>query len=388
MATSQRIPRTDLSVFPINLGGNTFGWTSDRQQSFDVLDAFVAAGGNFIDTADVYSAWAEGHSGGESETVLGEWLTSRGNRDDIVIATKAGAHLELSGQSRDNVFAAIDASLKRLQIDAVDLYYAHFDDDSVSIEDQARTYHDVVESGRARAIGVSNYSPERMRRWFEYASAEGLTVPVAIQPHYNLLKRKDYEQEYAPIAREFDAAVFPYFSLASGFLTGKYRSTSDIEGSARKDMIDDYFSEASLSSGVDVVSALEEVATARDVEVTSVALAYLLAKGVTAPIASARTTDQLTAVMAAASLDLDDAEVKRNAEREVLAADLPEALLSLYDRIRAAKGVGVGRLQGNRCGACRIELDRAKLTDLRDAAADDVVRCEECGAILVRTKDS
>ena len=143
MATSQRIPRTDLSVFPINLGGNTFGWTSDRQQSFDVLDAFVAAGGNFIDTADVYSAWAEGHSGGESETVLGEWLTSRGNRDDIVIATKAGAHPELSGQSRDNVFAAIDASLKRLQIDAVDLYYAHFDDDSVSIEDQARTYHDV-----------------------------------------------------------------------------------------------------------------------------------------------------------------------------------------------------------------------------------------------------
>jgi aryl-alcohol dehydrogenase-like predicted oxidoreductase len=311
VATSQRIPRTDLSVFPINLGGNTFGWTSDRQQSFDVLDAFVAAGGNFIDTADVYSAWAEGHSGGESETVLGEWLTARGNRDDVVIATKAGAHPELSGQSRDNVFAAIDASLKRLQIDAVDLYYAHFDDDSVSIEDQARTYHDVVESGRARAIGVSNYSPERMRRWFEYASAEGLTVPVAIQPHYNLLKRKDYEQEYAPIAREFDAAVFPYFSLASGFLTGKYRSTSDIEGSARKDMIDDYFSEASLSSGVDVVSALEEVATARDVEVTSVALAYLLAKGVTAPIASARTTDQLTAVMAAASLDLDDAEVSR-----------------------------------------------------------------------------
>jgi aryl-alcohol dehydrogenase-like predicted oxidoreductase len=150
-----------------------------------------------------------------------------------------------------------------------------------------------------------------MRRWFEYASAEGLTVPVAIQPHYNLLKRKDYEQEYAPIAREFDAAVFSYFSLASGFLTGKYRSTSDIEGSARKDMIDDYFSEASLRSGVDVVSALEEVASARDVEVTSVALAYLLAKGVTAPIASARTTDQLTAVMAAASLDLDDAEVSR-----------------------------------------------------------------------------
>ncbi|WP_129660712.1 aldo/keto reductase [Rothia uropygialis] len=309
MAELKRIPRTDISVFPINLGGNTFGWTSDRQQSFDVLDAFVTAGGNFIDTADVYSAWAEGHSGGESETVLGEWLKARDNRSDIIIATKAGSHPEHSGQARETVFAAIDDSLKRLQTDYVDLFYAHFDDESVSIEDQARTYHEIVESGRAKNIGLSNYSPERMNRWFEYATTEGLTVPVAIQPHYNLLKRKDFEQEYAPIARKYDTAVFPYFALASGFLSGKYHGKSDLEGAARKSMIDDYFADASLDSGVEVVSALEEVAANHDAEVTSVALAYLLAKGVTAPIASARNTDQFPAVLAAASLGLDDAEV-------------------------------------------------------------------------------
>lgn len=318
MADLKRIPRTDLSVFPLNLGGNTFGWTSDQQQSFDVLDAFVKAGGNFIDTADVYSAWAEGHSGGESEKVLGEWMKERGNRSDVIIATKAGQHPEHQGQARETVFAAIDASLERLQTEYIDLFYAHFDDESVAIEDQARTYHDIVEAGKAKHIGVSNYSPERMTRWFEYATAEGLTVPVAIQPHYNLLKRKDFEQDYAPIARKYDTAVFPYFALASGFLSGKYRSASDLQGAARKDMIDDYFSEASLESGVKVISALEEVARAHDVEITTAALAYLLAKGVTAPIASARNTEQLPALIAAASVELSESEV---AELDQASAD-------------------------------------------------------------------
>lgn len=311
MADLRRIPRTDLSVFPINLGGNTFGWTSNREESFAVLNAFTEAGGNFIDTADVYSAWAEGHTGGESETVLGEWLTSRGRRDDVIIATKAGQHPEHSGQARDTVHAAVDDSLRRLQTDHIDVYYAHFDDESVAIEDQAKTYDEIVRSGKARNIGLSNYSPERMTRWFEFATAEGLSVPVAIQPHYNLLKRRSFEQDYAPIARKFDTAVFPYFALASGFLTGKYRSAQDLDGAARKSMIDDYFSEASIDEGLAVVDALNDVAQHHDAKITSVALAYLLAKGVTAPIASTRNTEQLADVLAAADLKIEQEEVQK-----------------------------------------------------------------------------
>lgn len=305
MTRRNPIPRTNLSVFPLNLGGNTFGWTSDREASFAVLDAFVEAGGNFIDTADVYSAWAEGHSGGESEAVLGQWLSARGNRDEVVIATKAGQHPEHSGQARDTVHQAIDASLNRLQTDYVDLYYAHFDDEDVPVEEQAHTYDEVVRSGKARHIGVSNYSPERMRRWFEYAYAEQLALPVAIQPQYNLVTRKDYEQGYAPIAREFDAAVFPYFALAAGFLTGKYQSEEDLQGAERGEMAKGYFSEDGLS----VVSRLREIAEGRGVAIPSVALAWLLAKGVTAPIASARTTEQLPALLEGASLSLTEDEV-------------------------------------------------------------------------------
>ncbi|MCP3426696.1 aldo/keto reductase [Rothia sp. AR01] len=305
MTHRNSIPRTNLSIFPLNLGGNTFGWTSDREGSFAVLDAFVEAGGNFIDTADVYSAWAEGHSGGESETVLGEWLSARGRREDVVIATKAGQHPEHSGQARDTVHQAIDASLNRLQTDYVDLYYAHFDDEDVPVEDQARTYDEIVQSGKARHIGISNYSPERMRRWFEYAYVEQLALPVAIQPHYNLVTRKDFESGYAPIAREFDAAVFPYFSLASGFLTGKYRSLEDLRGIERQQLTEGYFSEEGLA----VVAQLREIAERRDVEIPSVALAWLLAKGVTAPIASARTTEQLPALLEGASLSLTGDEV-------------------------------------------------------------------------------
>lgn len=305
MTHRNSIPRTNLSIFPLNLGGNTFGWTSDREGSFAVLDAFVEAGGNFIDTADVYSAWAEGHSGGESETVLGEWLSARGRREDVVIATKAGQHPEHSGQARDTVHQAIDASLNRLQTDYVDLYYAHFDDEDVPVEDQARTYDEIVQSGKARHIGISNYSPERMRRWFEYAYVEQLALPVAIQPHYNLVTRKDFESGYAPIAREFDAAVFPYFSLASGFLTGKYRSLEDLRGIERQQLTEGYFSEEGLA----VVAQLREIAERRDVEIPSVALAWLLAKGVTAPIASARTTEQLPALLEGAALSLTGDEV-------------------------------------------------------------------------------
>jgi len=300
-----RIPRTTLDIFPLNLGGNTFGWTSDRDASFAVLDAFTAAGGNFIDTADSYSVWAEGNSGGESERVIGEWMSARGNRDDLVIATKVGGLPTRPGLSRENVNVALDESLKRLQTDRVDLYYAHYDDEGISIGEQARIAHDLVESGRVRHIGLSNYTPERMREWFEVARRDGLTLPVAIQPQYNLLARKDYEQGYAPIAREFDAAVFPYFALASGFLTGKYRTAADFEGKARSG-----FAAAHLTEdGLEVIDALVKIADARTSEPATVALAWLLAKGAAAPIASASRPEQLPALMAVRDLTLTAEEV-------------------------------------------------------------------------------
>lgn len=300
-----RIPRTDIDVFPLNLGGNTFGWTSDREESFAVLDAFVAAGGNFIDSADLYSVWAEGHTGGESEKVLGEWITSRGNRADVVIATKVGGLPARPGLSAENVEAALADSLARLQTDYVDIYYAHYDDENISIEDQVRTAHSLVESGRVRHLALSNHSPRRAREFFETARSLDLTLPVAIQPQYNLLHRRDYEQGYAPLAREFDVAVFPYFALASGFLTGKYRSKRDFEGRAREGFASGHLTE----DGLAVVDALVDIAGKRDVEPATVALAWLLAKGVTAPIASARTPEQLPALIAAVDLGLDDDEV-------------------------------------------------------------------------------
>ena len=304
-ASLTRLPRTDLEVLPLNLGGNTFGWTSDRETSFAVLDAFVAAGGSFIDTADAYAAWAEGSEGGDSETVLGEWFEARGNREDIVLATKVGAKPSRTGLSAANVEAALDESLERLRTDRIDLYYAHYDDEAVSIEEQVRIADGLVRSGRVRHLGLSNYSPERMREWFEVATREGLTVPVAIQPHYNLLARAGYEKDYAPIAREFDAAVMPYFSLASGLLTGKYRTKEDLEGRARKGMVEDNLTEDALA----VVDVLTEVAATHDAEPASVAIAWLLAKGTTAPIASASTPEQLPALLAGTALELSAQDV-------------------------------------------------------------------------------
>lgn len=304
-ASLTRLPRTDLEVLPLNLGGNTFGWTSDRETSFAVLDAFVAAGGSFIDTADSYAAWAEGSEGGDSETVLGEWFEARGNREEIVLATKVGAKPSRTGLSAANVEAALDESLERLRTDRIDLYYAHYDDEAVSIEEQVRIADGLVRSGRVRHLGLSNYSPERMREWFEVATREGLTVPVAIQPHYNLLARAGYEKDYAPIAREFDAAVMPYFSLASGLLTGKYRTKEDLEGRARKGMVEDNLTEDALA----VVDVLTEVAATHDAEPASVAIAWLLAKGTTAPIASASTPEQLPALLAGTALELSAQDV-------------------------------------------------------------------------------
>lgn len=304
-----RIPRTDLDIFPLNLGGNTFGWTSDRDASFAVLDAFVEAGGNFIDTADLYSVWGEGHEGGESEKIIGEWITARNNRDKVIIATKVGGLPTRPGLSADNVEAALDESLQRLQTDYIDLYYAHHDDENVAIIDQVKHAHSLVQSGKVKHIALSNFDPERMRAWFETAKAEGLTLPVAIQPQYNLIHRADFEAGYKPIVDEFDVAVFPYFALASGVLTGKYRSKDDIQGKARQGFAEDLITDDALK----VVDAVVEIADARGVEPATVSLAWLLADGksVTAPVASASNPEQLPALIAAADLKLSADEIQQ-----------------------------------------------------------------------------
>ena len=300
-----RIDGIDRHIFPLNLGGNPFGWTSDTATSHAVLDAFVQAGGNFVDTADMYSQWVPGHEGGESERVLGQWLALNGNRDDVVIATKVGAMSEWEGLAHDNVVEALENSLDRLGTDYIDLYYAHHDDPEVEIEDQVRTFDSLVQGGEIKAIGLSNYTPDRLREWLDTARRLGATMPAAIQPHYNLVERAFYETEIAPVVREYELAVFSYYSLASGFLTGKYRTAEDIAQSSRGGAAKRYMT----AEGLRVVDALGEIADDRGAEISTVALAWLLAKGITAPIASVSRPDQLPALMAAANLDLTQSEV-------------------------------------------------------------------------------
>ena len=297
----------DAEIFPLVLGGNTFGWTSDESVSDQVLDAYTEAGGNLIDTADVYSAWAPGHSGGESEIVLGRWLAKNGNRNKVLVATKVSQHPQYSGLSAKNIEAAADASLLRLGLDVIDLYYAHFDDSSTPLEETAAAFDKLVKEGKVRAIGLSNYTPDRIREWFSIARKEGLTLPVALEPQYNLVYRKDYEDGLMQVAKDEDLAVFPYFSLASGFLTGKYRTMDDLKGKQREGMVKDFFTQ----EGLDVVAAMDGIAKAHGVELATVALAWLNHRpGIAAPIASARTPEQLPALLDAAHLELSDQDMQ------------------------------------------------------------------------------
>ena len=297
---------SDLDVFPLALGGNVFGWTADEATSHQVLDAFVAGGGNLVDTADGYSAWVPGNSGGESETIIGSWLLARGRRDDVVIATKVSTHPEFKGLAASNVRAAAEASLARLGTDRIDLYYAHFDDESTPLEETVGAFNQLVEDGLVRHTAVSNYSAARIREWVAIAEANGWAKPVALQPHYNLVQRTAYEAELAPVARELNLSVLPYFALAAGFLAGKYRTKADLEGASRGGQVEGYLTEA----GLQVVSTLDEVAAAHGTELSSVALAWLLAKPeVAAPIASARNLEQLPALLAGATLQLAADEV-------------------------------------------------------------------------------
>jgi aryl-alcohol dehydrogenase-like predicted oxidoreductase len=300
------IGNSDLDAFPLSLGGNTFGWTTDEEQSFAVLDAYAAAGGNFIDTSDSYSAWAPGHSGGESETIIGAWVKSRGNRDQVIIATKVSQHPRFRGLKAANVTAAADASLKRLGTDHIDLYFAHYDDASTPLAETVAAFGELQQAGKVRHVGVSNYTGARLREWIAAAQDGGWTLPVALQPHYNLVARQPYEAELAPVVAEHGLGVAPYFALAAGFLTGKYRTPEDLQGPARGQMAGRYFSPA----GLQVLSAMDEVAAAHGATLASVAIAWLLARpGVVAPIASATSMAQLADLITGATLKLAPGEV-------------------------------------------------------------------------------
>ncbi|MFD7666346.1 aldo/keto reductase [Streptomyces sp. NPDC059788] len=305
MTTTQKTLGS-LSVSPLSLGGNVFGWSADEPQSFAVLDSYVAAGGNFIDTADVYSAWVPGNKGGESETVLGNWLASRGNRDEVVIATKVGAHPDLKGLAPTTIKAAVDASLTRLRTDYIDLYYTHYDDESLDVSDFLPALDDLVKAGKVREIAASNISAQRLEAALAFSAAENLARYVAVQPHYNLVSRDTYEGELADTAARHGLAAVPYYALASGFLTGKYRPDTDVH-SVRSDKAAAHLA---TERGRKVLAALDTVAAAHRAEHATVALAWLAAQPtVAAPIASARTVDQLPALMAAADLHLTEGEL-------------------------------------------------------------------------------
>jgi aryl-alcohol dehydrogenase-like predicted oxidoreductase len=294
--------RTGLDVFPICLGGNVFGWGADEPQSRDVLDAYVAAGGNFIDTANSYLV-----EHGRSETILGRWLKDRGNRGRIVLATKVGGGRDprYRNLKPENIRSEAHASLERLQTDYIDLYYAHYDDAETPLEESLRAFDALVKEGLVRHIAASNYTPERLTEALSLQRDLGLAQFVALQPHYNLVERA-YEQTLAPVAAEWNLAVLPYYALAAGFLTGKYRPGGETVDSVRAQGASKYLNE----SGEAALKALDQVAAAHQTTMAAVAIAWLLTRPtVTTPIASARTTEQLAQILPAAELELAPDEI-------------------------------------------------------------------------------
>lgn len=310
MVQHTRIGASDIEIAPLNLGGNVFGWTADRDSSFEVLEAFIDGGGNFIDSADSYSAWVPGHVGGESETIIGEWMAARGTRDRVVIATKVAQHPDFAGLAHANVHAAADASLQRLGIDTIDLYYAHTDDAETPLEETAAAFSELVDAGKIRTIGLSNYSTARLNEWMSIARDRGYHLPVAMQPLYSLVERGFETDGLQQAALDHGLSVFTYSSLARGFLAGKYREAADATAagaSPRAAGASQYLD----SRGKAVLAALDEVAASHGVEVASVALAWLRHQpSVAAPIASASRTAQLPALLVSMALELSRDELE------------------------------------------------------------------------------
>ncbi|MGA2250944.1 aldo/keto reductase [Terracidiphilus sp.] len=296
-------------VPPITLGGNVFGWTLSEADTFHQLDRAVDAGLNFVDTADVYSRWAPGHTGGESETILGKWFAKSGRRKDVILATKVGMDLgdDKKGLSPAYIAQAVDASLKRLQTDTIDLYQAHKDDEATPLEETLRAFDKLIEAGKVRYIGASNYTGERLTKALETSQKNDLAAYVSLQPHYNLVERLPFESDLLPVVEKYQLGVIPYFSLAAGFLTGKYRKPEDAANAARGGMVKKYLNDR----GFAVVNLLAEVADRHKSTPSQVALAWLLAQpGVTAPIASATNDKHLDDLIAAANLKLDQASIR------------------------------------------------------------------------------
>jgi aryl-alcohol dehydrogenase-like predicted oxidoreductase len=302
-----KIPHTDIDVFPLCLGGNVFGWTADEPQSFAVLDAYAEAGGNFVDTADSYSAWVPGHAGGESETVIGRWMAARGTRGRMIVATKVGRLQGREGLSPANIRAQAEDSLRRLGVERIDLYYAHADDPKTPLEETLGAFDALVRGGKVRAIAASNYTAPRLAEALAVSKQNGFARYVALQPHYNLVHRVEYETGLRPLCEREQLACFPYFALAKGFLTGKYRPGATVD-SPRSAGASAYLDETGLA----VLQVLDELSKAHGTTAAAVALAWLKAQPtVVAPIASARTPAQLAELLPMATLTLSAEELER-----------------------------------------------------------------------------
>jgi aryl-alcohol dehydrogenase-like predicted oxidoreductase len=305
----RQLGKSPLLIAPLAFGGNVFGWSADEKTSFDLLDAFVDAGLNLIDTADVYSAWVPGNEGGESEAIIGKWLKRSGKRDQVVIATKVGKWSRYPGLSPTHIHEAVDDSLRRLQTDRIDLYQAHEDDPKTPLEETLHAFGELVKQGKVRVIGASNYSANRFADALKTSAEHNLPRYESLQPHYNLVDRADYEAGLEPLILEEQVGVISYYSLASGFLTGKYRSEADLgKSKARGGAVKKYLD----ARGLGVLAALDEVAGAHGANPAQVALAWLMARpGITAPIASATGTDQLKDLLGAARLELTPEDIAR-----------------------------------------------------------------------------
>jgi len=307
---TRQLGNSGLEVSPLAFGGNVFGWTVDEPTSFLLLDAFVTAGFNFIDTADVYSKWAPGNKGGESESIVGNWLKSRGHRQRVVIATKVGIEMGpgQKGLSKAYILRAVEDSLKRLQTDYIDLYQSHTNDAETPLNETLEAYAELVKQGKVRAIGASNYPAARLREALQVSQEYGYPSYVSLQPNYNLYDRAEYETQLEAVCRENGLGVIPYFSLASGFLTGKYRSEADLAASQRGPFVKKYLNER----GFRILRALDEVADKLHAAPAKISLAWLMARpGITAPITSATNLDQFNDLIGAINLELDQASIER-----------------------------------------------------------------------------
>ena len=306
--------RSGISVVPLAFGGNVFGWTADEKTSFTLLDRFVDHGFNLVDTADVYSKWVPGHTGGESEVILGRWFKKGGGRrDKVVLATKVGMELSATekGLSAARIRAAVDASLLRLGTDRIDLYQAHCDDASVPLEETLSTFGDLIKEGKVRAIGASNYTGPRLKEALELSESRGLARYETLQPLYNLMDRRDFEETLAPVCREHQVGVISYFSLAKGFLSGKYRSEADLAKSPRGGGVKQYLD----ARGKKTLAVLDRVAEKYQASPAAVALAWLMAQPVvSAPIASATSIEQLDELLRAPLIELDGESIAQLTE--------------------------------------------------------------------------